>query len=133
MKKLLAAVACLMLASTAALAEKWTGYISDAQCAASGSKAKKAADWINPDAFEACAQKCAKNGSPLVFVTEDNQVLQLDADSTKKALTHLGHRVSLSGKVENGVLKVNSISNIKMTTRPKSDKDDVESHMHDKR
>src|SRR5260221_24712 len=133
MKKLLAVVSCLVFASTAALAEKWTGYISDEQCATSGSKAKKASDWINPDAFESCAQKCAKNGSPLVFVTEDNKVLKLDPDSTKKALTHLGHRVSLSGKVENGVLKINSINTIKMTTHPKSDKDDVESHMHDKR
>lgn len=109
-------VLCLFLAliTISALAEKLTGYVSDEQCASHGSKAAKATDWINPKAFGSCAQKCAKNGSPVVFVTEDNKVLKLDADSIQKATAHLGHRVSVTGKVKNGTLKIEKIASIKM-------------------
>jgi hypothetical protein len=121
MTKVLALAAFLALASLAAFAENWTGtgYISDEQCAVSGSKAKKAADWVNPDKFESCAQKCAKAGSPLVFVTEDNKILKFDTDSTKKVMPLLGHRVSLSGTLENGTLKVDKVTGIKMDAKSK--------------
>lgn len=129
MKKLFAVAAFLAFISVAAFAEHWTGYISDQQCATASAKAKKATDWINPNAFESCAQKCAKAGSAVVFVTEDNQVLKFDADSAQKVLPLLGHRVSLTGKFQNGTLKVDKIAAIKMDTqKPKSD---VEDKMHD--
>lgn len=130
MKKLLVGIACLAFVSMAAFAEHLTGYVSDEQCAISGSKAAKASDWINPKAFESCAQKCAKNGSLVVFVTEDNKVLKLDAASTKKAMSHLGHRVSVSGKVENGALKIDKIATIKMEAQARP-ANDVEEKMHD--
>lgn len=117
MKRSFALVLFLALIAIPALAEKLTGYVSDEQCATSSSKAAKATDWINPKAFESCAQKCAKNGSPVVFVTEDNKVLKLDADSTQKATAHLGHRVSVTGKVENGTLKIDKIASIKMEAK----------------
>lgn len=119
MRKHLLLIALLGIISIPALAEKLTGYISDEQCAVSGSKAAKATDWINPKAFESCAQKCAKNGSPMVFVTEDNKVLKLDADSNSKASAHLGHRVSVTGKVENGTLKIDKIATIQMQGQTK--------------
>ena len=119
MKKHLVVIALLALISIPALGEKLTGYISDEQCATSASKAAKATDWINPQKFESCAQKCAKNGSPMVFVTEDNKVLKLDADSSKKAGGHLGHRVSVTGKVENGTLKIEKIATIQMEVQSK--------------
>src|SRR5215469_16046581 len=97
MKKSLVILALFGFMAIPALAETLTGYVSDLQCANSGSKAAKASDWINPKAFESCAQKCAKNGSPIVFVTEDNKILKLDTDSTQKASAHLGHRVSVTG------------------------------------
>lgn len=114
-------IAVLGLMAIPALAEKLTGYVSDLQCANSGSKAAKATDWINPKAFEACAQKCAKNGSPIVFVTEDNKVLKIDGDSAQKASAHLGHRVSVEGTVENGTLKIEKIAGIKMEAQTKPD------------
>ena len=40
-----------------------TGYISDTKCAMSGSKAKTAAEWIKPAAFEECVKTCVKDGS----------------------------------------------------------------------
>lgn len=131
MKRTFALTAFLTLASMAAFAEHWTGYISDEQCAVSGSKAKKATDWISPTAFEGCVQKCVKGGSPLVFVTEDNKILKFDADSTKKASPYAGQRVSLDGKLDNGALKVEKISGIKMDPKTKPS-NDQEEKMHDK-
>jgi hypothetical protein len=131
MKKLFVLSALLTLLSIPALAEKWTGYVSDQKCAASGSKAAKATDWINPNAFESCAKKCADAGSPVVFVTEDNKVLKLDADSLKKAMPHLGHRVALSGKVDNGTLKIDEIASINMDAKAKTT-NDAEEKMHQK-
>jgi hypothetical protein len=129
MKRLLVLFALLI--SIPALAEKMTGYISDDKCAASGSKAAKATEWINPDMFESCVKKCMKAGSTMVFVTEDNKVLKLDADSTQKALPHLGHRVSLTGTVNNGSLKIDEIASIKMDAKTKPSSD-VEEKMHQK-
>jgi hypothetical protein len=122
MKKVLALAAFLAFASLVAFAENWsgTGYVSDNQCAVSGSKAKKASDWVNPDKFESCVQKCAKAGSQLVFVTEDNKILKFDADSLQKVTPLLGHRVSVTGTLENGTLKVDKVTGIKMdaTSKP---------------
>ncbi len=126
--RILAAFALLSFASTACFAERLTGYISDEQCAVASSKAAKATDWINPKKFESCAKKCANNGSPVVFVTEDNKVLKLDAESLKKASAHLGQRVSVDGKVENGTLKIEMIATIKMEAQTKAN--DQEEHMH---
>ena len=131
MKKMLVLTVFMAVASMAALAEHWTGYISDEQCAVSSAKAKKATDWINPTAFESCAQKCAKAGSTLVFVTEDNKILKFDAGSTKRVTPFLGHRVSLSGQLNNGALKVDKISSIKMDTQAKPSSDQEEK-MHNR-
>ena len=114
MRKTLAVLVFLGVIAVPMLAEQLTGYVSDEQCASHSSKAAKATDWIDPKAFESCAQKCVKKGSAIVFVTEDNKVLKLDADSTEKASGHLGHRVSVTGKVENGTLKIEKIASIKM-------------------
>jgi hypothetical protein len=131
MKKVFALAVFVAVASMAALAEHWTGYISDEQCAASSAKAKKASDWVNPTAFESCAQKCAKAGSALVFVTEDNKILKFDAGSIKKITPFLGHRVSLAGQLDNGALKVDKISSIKMDTQAKPSSDQEEK-MHNR-
>lgn len=114
MKRLLFAFALLSLCSAVSFAEDFKGYVSDQKCAAHGASAAKASDWVNPQAFPACAQKCVKAGSPVVFVTDDNKVLKLDADSTKKAMPHVGERVSLSGKVENDTLKIDKIAKLEM-------------------
>ncbi len=127
-KKLLVVLGLVPFFAVACFAEHLTGYVSDEQCAVSSAKAAKATDWINPKAFESCAQKCAKKGSPVVFVTEDNKVLKIDPSSAKKAGALLGHRVSVEGKVENGTLKINKIAGIEM--EPQSKANDQEEHTH---
>ncbi len=132
MKKLLVVVAFLAVGSTMAFAGQWSGYISDEMCAKSGSKAAKASEWISPKAFPSCAEKCVREGSPVVFVTEDNKILKFDSDSLKKAQPHVGQRVKLEGTLENGTLKISKISPIPMDDPGKYGSKDVESHMHDK-
>jgi hypothetical protein len=115
MKKLLVVAALAAVFSTNGLAAgEMTGYISDEACAIKSAKSAKAADWIIPDAFEACAKRCLKEGSTAVFVTEDNKVLRLDASSSAKVLPHLGHRVKVTGTAAEGTLKVDTIAMIAM-------------------
>jgi hypothetical protein len=115
----LIAVASLSAMSFATLgaapAGAMVGYISDTKCATTaGAKAKTAREWINPAAFENCAKKCVKEGSEVVFVTEDNKILKFDAASKEKIAQLLGHKVSVTGTVNGSTLKVDSITALKM-------------------
>ena len=112
MKKITAVLALSVFAAATALAGEMTGYISDTKCAADHAKSATAAGWIHPKVFESCAKMCVKDGSEAVFLTQDNKVIHIDADSLDKVMPHLGHKVTLDGKVENGKLKVASISTI---------------------
>jgi hypothetical protein len=114
MRIMLAGVALLVVCAMTGMAGEITGYISDSQCATASAKAATAAEWINPNEFESCVKKCVKAGSPVVFVTTDNKILKIDADSMKAVTPHLGHKVTVNGKIENGTLKVDSIQSIKM-------------------
>ena len=100
------------LFSLACFAGDMTGYISDTKCAAEHAKSPTAAGWIHPKVFESCAKMCVKDGSEAVFLTEDNKVVKIDTDSLDKVMPHLGHKVKLSGKVEDGRLKVDSINTL---------------------
>jgi hypothetical protein len=111
-KKLIAVFVLSAFASAAALAAEMTGYISDTKCAAEHSKAATAAGWIHPKVFESCAKMCVKDGSEAIFLTEDNKVVKIDAASLDKVMPHLGHKVKLNGKVEDGKLKVESIDTV---------------------
>ncbi len=91
-----------------------TGYLSDEKCALSSAKAKTASEWINPAAFESCVQKCVKAGSPVVFVTEDNKILKIDPASKDKITPLIGHKVTVTGKVEGSTLKIDTIASAKM-------------------
>jgi hypothetical protein len=97
-----------------AFAGEFTGYISDEKCASSNAKAHAAAEWVVPSAFESCVQKCVKAGSTAVFVTEDNKVLKIDAESMKKITAHLGHKVSVSGSINGDTVKIDKIESMKM-------------------
>ena len=114
MKTFITVLAMSALAGISAFAGEMTGYISDEKCAVSGAKAKTAAEWIDPAQFEGCAKKCVKAGSPAVFVTEDNKILKIDSASVEKITPHVGHKVTVTGRVESGVLKIDSISSVKM-------------------
>jgi hypothetical protein len=129
MKKFLAVAALSAICSTSGSAAELTGYISDDACAVKSAKAAKAADWVVPEAFEACAKRCLKEGSSAVFVTEDNKILKLDASSNAKAMPLLGHRVKVTGTASSTTLTVDTIAAIAM--KPKAGAratDDEHSH-----
>ena len=107
-------LALFALSAITALAGEMTGYISDDKCASASSMAAAAKEWIKPAAFEACVKKCVKEGSAVVFVTEDNKILKIDAESMKKIEPHLGHKVVINGTADGGTLKVESIRSIPM-------------------
>lgn len=114
MRKALATVALAAALTASVVAAEMTGYVSDDSCAAKSAASAKAIDWIQPARFEACVKKCQKEGSPLVFVTEDNKILTFDAASTAKATALMGHRVKVTGTATGGVLKIDSIAAIEM-------------------
>jgi hypothetical protein len=75
----------------------------------SGSKAKTAAEWIKPEAFERCVKDCVKSGSEAVFVTEDNRILKFDAASAARIAPFLGRKVSAIGTVTDNVITIDSV------------------------
>jgi hypothetical protein len=113
---MLIAVVALSVASVSLLAagDPIVGYISDTKCAMSGAKAKSAAEWIKPAAFEECVKTCVKDGSDAVFVTEDNKILTFDKASVAKITPFLGRKVSVTGSVKDHTLKVDGITGLKM-------------------
>lgn len=114
MKTLCVLLGLSALAGMTAFAGEFTGYLSDEKCAAGGAKAKTAAEWIQPKAFESCVKSCVKGGEAVVFVTEDNKILKIDASSMDKVMPVIGHKVKVTGKVEGGKLAVDSISTLPM-------------------
>jgi hypothetical protein len=91
------------------------GYISDQECAVKGAKASRASEWIKPSAFESCVKDCLKEkDAQAVFVTEDNKILKFDDASRKKVEAHLGHKVSVTGTVQNGTIKIDTIADLKL-------------------
>jgi len=117
--KMFIAVVGLSVGSIAALGAApangaMIGYISDTKCATSGAKAKTVAEWIQPAAFEDCVKKCVKEGSAAVFVTEDNKILKVAPASSAKIAQYLGHKVSVTGKVEGTTLQIDTITGLKL-------------------
>lgn len=115
MRTILTAAALATAMSATGFAADMTGYVSDDACATKSAKSARAADWIKADAFEACVKRCVKEGSSMVFVTEDNKILRFDARSNAKAMPLLGHHVKVTGTATGGTLTVDSIAAIPMS------------------
>lgn len=88
------------LFSVAALADSWTGYISDAHCGATHDKVS--------EANSKCIDGCMKKGSDPVFVYE-GKVLKFDADSATKAKAFAGQEVKIDGTLDGDTVKISSI------------------------
>jgi Protein of unknown function (DUF5818) len=85
---------CVLGFSSSMLAGEWTGWLSDAKCAANGAKA----------AHKGCAVKCVEGGQPIVFVTDDKKVFKLDSPAKVKDL--VGDKVVLTGDLDGETIKV---------------------------
>jgi|SRR5579863_7679027 len=94
---------CLLLgpvaASAAATAGSWNGWITDEACGAKGNNA----------AHKDCAEKCMKGGSKLVlYNSADKKLYKLDNQDMAKG--HIGHEVTVTGKVDGDSITVDSIA-----------------------
>jgi hypothetical protein len=98
MKKLLTMSALMAIGSLSAFAGDYSGVISDSKCSHKDASEKSAA----------CAQKCIKGGADAVLVTSDG-VYTLDKASMEKVTPHIGHQVTVTGKLEGKTLTVESI------------------------
>ncbi|MCI0419764.1 MAG: hypothetical protein L0387_05180 [Acidobacteria bacterium] len=92
------ALAALLLSGLTLVAGekgKWTGWLSDAKCAANGAKA----------AHKGCSIKCVEGGQPVVFVQDsDKKVFKLDGAEKVKSL--IGEKVVLEGSLDGETITV---------------------------
>ena len=92
---------CLVLAAPAAMAAEWTGWITDEHCGAKGAKAE----------HQSCALRCADRGAALVFYNlADEKVYKLDDQAAAKK--HLGHKVKVTGTMDEATIKVEAIDEV---------------------
>lgn len=96
MKKLMITFA---LAAAVAMAETWTGTISDAHCGA------KHADASAKSA--SCVQSCIKGGAAPVFVAGDKVLKIANPDAVKDVQ---GKKVELSGELNGDTVTVAKVS-----------------------
>jgi Protein of unknown function (DUF5818) len=102
MKTVLTVVMLVFAFSFLAMAEEWTGYIADANCAAKqGAKAAS-------DGHAGCAQGCIKKGAAAVLVTSEGKVFTIH-NQDKVVPDHVGHKVTISGKLDGDSIHVDSV------------------------
>ncbi|HXE89630.1 MAG TPA: hypothetical protein VNK82_01565 [Terriglobales bacterium] len=102
MKKLIALVSVVVLVGGMALAGEakkgeWTGTVSDSMC---GAKANHSAE---------CTKKCIAGGSKMVLVNDADKKL-LEVANPDKLAGHEGHKVKVTGSVENDKLTVDTVA-----------------------
>ena len=90
------------LSSFSFAADSWTGVISETKCGA------KHADADTNEKSAGCVKACVKGGAAPVFVT-DGKVVMLDKASQAKVMDHLGHKVTLTGKLDGDTLHIDSV------------------------
>ena len=101
MKKVFATLSLGAALAMSALGATWTGTISDSMCGA-----KHAAATADD---QKCAETCVKeHGAEPVLIVGD-KVYKIDAASKDKVLPHVGHKVTVSGKLSNDTVTVKSI------------------------
>ena len=97
MQKLITTTILLLsLFVVSAVADEFTGWISDSKCGPKGASAE----------HKDCAAKCVKGGAASVFVM-DNKVLKIDDAS--KVEGYIGQKVIVTGSVDGGRIKVESV------------------------
>lgn len=93
------ALGCSLTGLTA-FAESWTGTISDEHCGAKHADASAKS--------QACVKKCVDGGAAPVFVTGD-KVIKIDPASVDKVKAHLGHKVTIDGKLDGDTVTIDSV------------------------
>ncbi|MBK5293398.1 MAG: hypothetical protein JJE04_17205 [Acidobacteriia bacterium] len=99
MKKIFVlAVLILALFAMSAMAGEWKGTISESGCGLKHADGGAAA--------EKCVAGCVKKGAAPVFVTDGKVIKIANAD---KVMDHLGHKVVLTGKLDNDTVTIDTV------------------------
>ena len=85
-------------AAISAFAAQYSGTISDSDC---GAKHRVSS--------AICIQSCLRAGTDAVLVTSDKKLLKIDPISKDKIMAFVGKKVTITGLVVNGALKVDSV------------------------
>ncbi|MGA3024853.1 MAG: hypothetical protein ABSF98_08805 [Bryobacteraceae bacterium] len=102
MKKLAMVLALGATFSLAALADSWTGTVSDSMCGLQH-KAGTADD-------KKCVEGCIKHhGASPVLVVGD-KIYKISADSQAKVMDHLGDKVKVEGQLAGDTITITSVS-----------------------
>src|ERR1051326_2312961 len=101
MKRVVVLVMLVVALSFLAMAEEWTGYIADSNCAA------KSAAKVASDGHANCAAKCIKGGAAAVLVTPDGKVYKIQNQDAVTA--HAGHKVTVTGKMTDDTIHVDNV------------------------
>jgi hypothetical protein len=100
MKKFTVLATTAVLFASSAMAETWSGTISDAKCGKAHADASEKS--------MKCVEACVKGGQAAVFVVGD-KVLKFDDASKAKIMPHLGHKVEIDGSLSGDTVTVKSI------------------------
>jgi len=101
MKRVVVLVMLVFALSLVAMAEEWTGYIADSNCAT------KSAAKVSSDAHATCAAKCIKGGAAAVLVTADGKIYKIQNQDAVTA--HAGHKVTITGKMMDDSIHVDNV------------------------
>lgn len=91
--------ALIALFAVSAFAAEWKGTISDAKCGAAHADASEKS--------MKCVNGCVKGGQKAVLVS-DGKVMQIA--NQDKVAAHLGHKVTVTGKLEGDTVTVDSVT-----------------------
>jgi hypothetical protein len=91
-----------MLCSYSFAADSWTGVISESKCGL------KHADADTNEKSANCVKGCVKGGAAPVLVT-GGKVVQIDKASHAKVMDHLGHKVTVTGKLTGDTLTIDTV------------------------
>ena len=94
-------IAMLSLFAMAAFGAEWTGYISDSGCGA------KHAD--GSEKSMNCVNGCIKGKGAAAVLVVGDKVYKIDDASKSKVMDHLGHKVTVSGKMTGETVSIDSV------------------------
>jgi hypothetical protein len=94
-------IALLSLFAISAFAASWTGYVSDAGCGA------KHAD--GSEKSMKCVNGCVKGKGAAAVLVVGDKVMKIDDASKAKVMEHLGHKVTVDGKMSGDTITIDSV------------------------
>jgi hypothetical protein len=88
--------------SLAALADSWSGTISDSMCGAQHAAATVA--------DKKCVEGCIKHHGAAPVLVVGDKIYKISADSQAKVMDHLGDKVKVEGQLAGDTITITAVS-----------------------